>query len=126
MENMPIPGWGIDRRIAARPGYPLEQEHHVDHDTLSGLPPYTETIPLRGLSGVLRRAAYQYPDWKPRRWMLLMLSDRVDKLEAKLTPRNLMILGGVASLGAGLSAWALGRRRQTMVQRAFGRLRSRR
>ena len=124
MENMPIPGWGIDRRIAARPGYPLEQEHHVDHDTLGGLSPCTETIPLRGLSGVMRRLAYQYPDWRPRRGRLLRFADRVDTLESKLTPRNLAILGGIASLGAGLRAWARARRKQTIAARAFTRIRS--
>ncbi len=124
MENIPIPGWGIDRRIAARPGYPLEQEHHIDHDTLNGLPPYTETIPLRGLSGVVRRLAYRHPDWQPRRWMLLMLSDRIDKLESKLTPRNLAILGGIASLVAGVGVWARGRRKQTIAARTFARIRS--
>ena len=123
MNEMPIPGWGVDRRIEARPGYPLEQERRVDHDTLAGLPPYTETIPLHGLSGVLKRLAYQYPDWKPRRWMLLMLSDRVDKLESKLTPRNLAIMGGVASLAAGLGAWSGLRKKQTAGDRMLAWLR---
>ncbi|HEX4456786.1 MAG TPA: hypothetical protein VIA18_02380 [Polyangia bacterium] len=123
--EVPIPGWGVDLPIEARPGYPLEQERHVGHDTSSGgWPPYTETIPLHGLSGVLKRLAYQYPDWKPRRWALLMLSDRVDKVESQLTPRNLAIVGGVAGLCAGLSAWAATRRKQTASKRALTWLRS--
>ena len=101
-ENMPIPGWGIDRRIEDRPGYPLEQEHHVGHDTVQGQPPYTDTIPLKGLSGLIRRAAYQLPDWKPRRWLMLMMADRVDALESKLTPRNLLVAGGLGGLVAAL------------------------
>lgn len=105
---MPIPGWGIDRAIENRPGYPLEQERHVDHDTLSGQAPYTVTIPLHGLSGVIRKAAYELPDWKPRRWMMLMLADRVDAIESKLTTRNLLMAGGV--LGA-LTAGILGVRK---------------
>jgi hypothetical protein len=122
MDQMPIPGWGVDRRIEDRPGYPLEQEHHVAHDTLGGLPPYTETIPLKGLSGVLRRAAYRYPDWKPRRWMLLMLSDRVDQLESRLTPRNLALVGGVVGAIAAASIWGR-RRRATALERLRRRFR---
>jgi hypothetical protein len=89
MEQMeiPIPGWGIDRNPARRPGHPLEQERHVGHDTVQGAAPYTDTVPLKGLSGLIRRAAYRLPDWKPRRWMLLTLADRVDALEARLTKR---------------------------------------
>ena len=118
MDEMPIPGWGVDRRIEDRPGYPLEQERYASHDTSSGgWPPYTETIPLHGLSGVLKRLAYRYPDWKPRRWMLLTLSDRVDKFETQLTPRNLAIVGGFASLAAGIGAWLGLRRKQTAVAR---------
>ena len=81
----PIVGWGVDRQIQSRPGYPREQERHVDYDTLQDLPPYSDTIPLKGASGLLRRAAYKLPDWKARRWMLLMLADRLDALESNLT-----------------------------------------
>ena len=103
MDQNLIPGWGIDRRPENRPGVPLEQERHVAHDTLEGKAPYTVTVPLRGLSGIMRRAAYRLPDWKARRWMLLMLADRVDLLESKLTPRRLLVVGSVAgALSAGL------------------------
>jgi hypothetical protein len=121
--NLPIPGWGIDRRIEDRPGYPLEQERHVAHDTLSGLPPYNVTIPLHGLSGVLKRLAYRYPDWKSRRWMLLMLSDRVDKLESKLTRRNLARLGGAPRLAAGSGAWSELREKPTIGTRMLAWMR---
>jgi hypothetical protein len=36
------------------------------------------STPLKGLSGAIRRAAYQLPDHYPSHWMLLMLGDRVD------------------------------------------------
>lgn len=96
--QLPIPGWGVDRRPESRPGHPLEQERHVGFDTVQGMPPYTTTIPLGGLSGLIRRAAYKLPDWKPRRWLMLMMADRVDALEAKLTPRNLLFAGGLGGL----------------------------
>ncbi|MDB4969929.1 MAG: Uncharacterized protein JWN44_5618 [Myxococcales bacterium] len=104
--QMPIPGWGVDRRPEDRPGVPLEQERHVGHDTLAGGAPYTDTVPLKGLSGLIRRAAYRVPDWKPRRWMMLMMADRVDVLESKLTPRNLLVAGGATGVVAALlGAW---------------------
>jgi hypothetical protein len=70
------------------------------------LPPYTETIPLHGLSGALRRRAYRLADWRPRRWMLLMLADRVDVLESG---GRLFALAAVAALAGGL-VWRLRRR----------------
>lgn len=97
-ENMEITGWGIDRRVEDRPGVPLEQERRVEHDTLEGQVPYTVTIPLRGLSGRLRRAAYELPDWKTRRWLLLEVADSVDVLESKMTPRAVLLAGGLAGL----------------------------
>ena len=99
-ENMPIPGWGVDRDPHSRPGYPLDQEHHVAFDTVQGQAPYTVTVPLKGLSGAIRRAAYKAPDWKPRRWMMLLIADRVDALESRLTARNLLVAGGVGGLAA--------------------------
>ena len=100
MDNtqMPIPGWGVDRRPESRPGYPLEQERHIGFDTIEGQPPYRTTVPLKGLSGIIRRAAYTLPDWKPRRWLMLILADRIDAFESKLTPRNLILAGGIGGL----------------------------
>src|SRR5579859_14753 len=37
--------------------------------------------PPRGLSGMMRRAAYRVPDYEPKRWALLLFADRVDALE---------------------------------------------
>jgi hypothetical protein len=110
MDQLPIPGWGIDRRIEDRPGYPLEQEWRVEHDTVGAIPPYTLTIPLHGLSGLIRRVAYRHADWQPRKWMLLMLADRVDVLESALTPRHLFMAGGLVGAGVAL-AGRLRRRR---------------
>lgn len=100
MENMhsDIPGWGVDRNPENRPGAPLEQERHIGFDTVQGQPPYTDTVPLKGLSGILRRWAYQREDWQPSRWMTLMLADRIDAFESKLTARNLLVAGGIGGL----------------------------
>ena len=42
---------------------------------------YSSANPPRGLSGVLRRLAYRIPTYRARRWMLLLLADRIDVLE---------------------------------------------
>ena len=99
MEENQVPGWGIDRRPEERPGYPLEQPRANLYDTQAGVPVYSETIPLRGLSGLLRRRAHRLPDWRSRRWMMLMLADRVDVFESKLVTRALLCAAG---LGAAL------------------------
>ena len=95
MDRLEIAGWGIDRRIEDRPGHPLEQPRPPQRSTATDLPAYADTIPLKGLSGLLRRLAYRWPDWKPRKWMTLMLADRVDVLESKLRPRNFLVAAGM-------------------------------
>jgi len=35
----------------------------------------------KGVSGALRRLAYGLPDYRVRRWLLLLVADRVDALE---------------------------------------------
>jgi hypothetical protein len=105
MEVHEIPGWGIDRDVEARPGHPLEQEWHVDHDTLMGQGAWRDTVRLHGLSGRLRNRAYGLPTHVPRRWLLLMMADRVDALESRLTRRRLLLAAGAvggALFGVGL------------------------
>jgi len=103
MENIhAIPGWGVDRNPESRPGHPLEQEHKVGFDTVEGVPPYTDTVPLKGLSGIIRKLAYRREDWQPTRWFMLMMADRLDALESRLTPRNLLMMGGLGGLFAAL------------------------
>lgn len=59
------------------PGYVLKRKG-LDQLT----PVFGTTLPPRGLSGALRRAAYEIADHKPAHWLLLMLADRVDVIEA--------------------------------------------
>ena len=98
MQQTPnIIGWGADAALENRPGVPEElPPQPIGYASLGGpsaqtigkptaksfdrplTATYGTTIPLRGLSGVIRRAAYQIPTYKPRRWMLLLLADRID------------------------------------------------
>jgi hypothetical protein len=118
MDQTRMPGWGVDRDPATRPGVPMERppamigaaappaqpapEPVVKTVSRDGMPPvFGTSIPPRGLSSVLRRAAYEIPDHKPRHWMLLLFADRIDVWEGRLAdlgPRRLAAL--VAGLGA--------------------------
>lgn len=100
-----IPGWGADLDPADRPSYPQEKldpfatgahwdfperqpggedrERSIEHD---GLPPvFGTSVPLKGLSGVIRRHAYaSYSEGRAAHWLLLILGDRVDAWESHL------------------------------------------
>ncbi len=90
--------WGVDRDLARRPGVPMEREPQpwpntrfpparqqgepaaLRHGRANKRPPpvFGTGEPPRGLSGLVRRWAYRYPDHYPRHWLLLLLGDRVD------------------------------------------------
>lgn len=48
-------------------------------------PEFTATFgtgqPPRAVSGLLRTIAYRWPDYRVKRWALLLFADRVDKVE---------------------------------------------
>src|SRR5512138_2973019 len=46
-------------------------------------PVHGTAVPLRGVSGAIRRAAYRYPDHVATHWLLLLLGDRVDSWETR-------------------------------------------
>ena len=129
MQQTPnIIGWGADAALENRPGVPEElPPQPIGYSSLGGpaaqtvgrptaksfdrpvTPTYGTTVPLRGLSGVIRRAAYQIPTYKSRRWMLLLLADRIDVIEHNIVPMTL-VLGGLGVAGF-FGVRALARRR---------------
>lgn len=116
-----IPGWGVDLRQEDRPGVPqelpprpignapitggIEQQHNgrpVALDVRRPVTPvYATATPMRGLSGLIRAAAYKIPPYYPRRWMVLMLADRIDVLEHNIVPLATFV-GGAAAAVTGL------------------------
>jgi hypothetical protein len=90
--------WGVDLDPARRPGVPMmripqpwpnarfppERQPGKPASPMHGRPNkpmptvFGTAVPLRGLSGLVRRLAYRYPDHYPRHWLLKMLGDRVD------------------------------------------------
>jgi hypothetical protein len=100
-----IPGWGADLDPADRPAVPRERfdpaatgahwdlperqeevtprERSIEHGMLP--PVFGATVPLRGVSGLIRRHAYaRYSEGRAAHWLLLLLGDRVDAVESHL------------------------------------------
>lgn len=96
-----IPGWGMDADPANDPTYPMKKYSGDDHkrsrwerpalqSAVSEILKSTERpylsavfgtkLPPKGLSGVLRRRAYKSSENMNRRWLMLILADRVDTL----------------------------------------------
>ena len=63
-------------------------------------PVYGTCQPPRGLSGLIRRAAYRIPEHKAGHWMLLLVGDRVDVWESRIARRPLLFSAALA-LGIG-------------------------
>lgn len=97
-----IPGWGADLDPADRPAVPREladavpahahwlvpeqqpehqpRERSIEHAQLT--PVFGTSVPLRGLSGAIRRRAYaRYSEGRAAHWLLLLAADRVDTKE---------------------------------------------
>lgn len=94
-----IPGWGADLDPADRPSYPREQfnpsasgarwyfpevqqgnegrERSIEHEMVP--PVFGTSVPLKGVSGAIRRYAYDsFGEGRAAHWLLLILGDRVD------------------------------------------------
>jgi hypothetical protein len=120
-ENPPVRAPDAD--TSRRPGNPKEQEtravvgshwkvpeHQVkgeveilrDPSRPADSATFGTQHPPTGLSGIVRRAAYQLPDYKVKRWLLLIAADRLASAEWALSPRRprnwLLVLSGTALL----------------------------
>jgi hypothetical protein len=82
---------------------PLDQQQ-TDVRVLVGvdvgkLPPVFGTCqPPRGLSGLMRRAAYKVPEHKAGRWMTLLMADRVDVWESRMRRHPILSALAVAAV----------------------------
>jgi hypothetical protein len=101
-----VPGWGADLDHAHRPAYPMERTPprlenvhwerppeqanprgiRVFHSTeRPGLSPiYGTSTPPRGLSGAMRALGYRFSENDLRRWLVLLMADRVNVAEGIL------------------------------------------
>src|SRR5688572_26941776 len=120
-----IPGWGADLDPRDRPSVPRERldlpatgahwsypdtqpagyrERSIEHAKLT--PVFGTAQPLKGLSGLIRRAAYErFSEGRLAHWLLLVLGDRVDAMEshlasfATLRPDNPITQTGILAEG---------------------------
>jgi hypothetical protein len=118
-----IPGWGADLDHKDRPSVPRERtdlvsgahwdfperqeelvprERSIEHMQLT--PVFGTSVPLKGLSGVVRRIAYdRFSEARAAHWLLLIAGDRLDAMESHLAsfvsgkPDNLLTETGVLS-----------------------------
>lgn len=123
--NSAVVGSGSDASPARRPGVPMETEprpvgaahwreperqpdpgYVLKRKGLEQLTPvFGTTNPPRGLSGLMRRFAYEIPEHKNAHWLVLLLADRVDAIEHN--PLRSLLIGG----GLGAAIWLYYRRR---------------
>jgi hypothetical protein len=98
-----IPGWGADLDHANRPAFPRERfdpdatgahwdfpdrqpelvprERSIEHGMLP--PVFGTSVQLKGLSGRLRRYAYErFSEGRAAHWLILIGADRVDAIES--------------------------------------------
>lgn len=95
---------GVDRDIRRRPGYranrppapwPWSREPPARQEGIPSTPRhgrpgkemtpvFSTAVPLRGLSGRVRRVAYTFPDHQARHWVLLLLANRIDAAGPRL------------------------------------------
>lgn len=118
-----IPGWGADLDPAVRPGVPMERRpprlpagsikpltqqperievfHSPERPGIT--PIFGTSTPPAGLSGKIRRAAYQLTENDIRHWLLLLVADRVNVVEgigqdlARGTVPNVLAEMGIAA-----------------------------
>lgn len=118
MQNPEIEGRGVDADPRQRPGIPMEEEPQpragsqvpiepqqsdvrvFRHGGSQKMPPVFGTaVPPKGLSGLMRKWAYSYPDHWARHWMVLLVADRVDvwehRLRRSLPLATVLLIGGL-------------------------------
>lgn len=97
-----IPGWGMDIDPENEPTYPMKNWTGDDHKRInyerSIQQPVTvellksnerpapsvvfgTTVPPSGLSGIIRRYAFQHSEDRYRHWLPLILADRINMIE---------------------------------------------
>jgi hypothetical protein len=100
MRKNPQPFPNARSPIERQPGEPASPKHGRPGKPMP--PVFGTVVPLRGISGAIRKLAYKYPDHYPRHWFLMMLGDRVDAVESRP--------GRVVSIALALVAFGVLRR----------------
>ena len=104
-EHPPVSGWGVDADPKNDPTYPMKHRNNGEHEGYSWERPPQQPItvevlhsnerpnitatfgtstPPSGLSGMIRRIAFNYSESSYGHWLPLMLADRVNVVEGVL------------------------------------------
>lgn len=100
-----IKGWGVDADPKNDPTYPIKHRNNAEHQGYTWQRPpqqpirpdilvsverpnvtavYGNTVPPRGLSGLIRRFAFKYSENSYLHWLPLLIADRVNVVEGVL------------------------------------------
>jgi hypothetical protein len=111
------PEEAVDRDLQSRPGVPMvgspPETLILTHQPLEPQRPTVEVLtsvdvghltpvfgtasPPHGPSGTLRRMAHRIPEHRARRWLLLLLSDRVDVWQGRIRRHPLLATAALVS-----------------------------
>jgi hypothetical protein len=82
-------------------------------------PVFSTAVPPRGLSGLMRRRAYRMHEHEAKRWLTLLLADRVDVWESRISrhPWVVAAFGAAALTAISATAAAIRGRRSPPSQR---------
>lgn len=140
----PVPGVGVDADPKQRPGVPMELEPPrpmgaahwqaparqrdpggiLRRKGLEELTPvFGVTIQPRGLSGMMRRAAYDIAEHRALHWFMLLAADRVDAIESRMMRGRALWLATLGVGIAGAAGLALMRSRAARRRRWISRAR---
>src|SRR5690606_4357524 len=125
-----IPGWGSDLPRGNRPAVPMERTPPRLDVPWSDPPPqqprtaevlrsverpehsrtFGTRLPPKGLSGMIRRAAFRRSENDVRHWFMLVAADRVDVVgglceDVKRSPVKLAAVVGAGAVVAALAWW---------------------
>lgn len=121
-----IKGWGADLDPADRPAYPKERvparlpglhwdepdQQISDVEVLCSTerdsritPVFGTTVPPRGISGAMRRAAFTYSENDLRHWLILLAADRTNMVEGLLDDLSRGHVPNIFREMGGRAAW---------------------
>ncbi len=120
-----VPGWGVDADPRNDPTYPYREREKDDHSGVWERPPQQETTtevlqsiehvrrpavvgtstPPAGLSGIIRRFAFQWSESNLVHWMLLLAADRINVAEGVLADTRHGKIPNVAAEMGGRAEW---------------------
>ncbi len=125
-----IKGWGIDTDLRNDPTYPLKDRNNAEHEGYTWKRPaqqpeaveilhsierpnvtavFGTSVPPSGLSGKIRRFAFQYSENVYLHWLPLILADRVNEVEGIIEDLKRGYIPNIFAEKGGKAAWKFNR-----------------